>query len=149
MSTPTEPTGPTALEGWTFVLHDGCCAQRIAAAQNTSTGLRRLARKLPGGEPIADDCDLHCGLVAACKRRTEALERHELGQVHVIQHQVGMASRVEPARFEALIDENAVLARELFSRSEIALSGSPSALPRTMRARARSAAGCGLPRAND
>jgi hypothetical protein len=36
-----------------------------------------------------------------------------LGQVHMLQHQVGMASRVELARFEALIDENAVLAREL------------------------------------
>lgn len=31
----------------------------------------------------------------------------------MIQYQVGMEIRVEPARFEALIDENAVLAREL------------------------------------
>ena len=31
----------------------------------------------------------------------------------MLQHQVGMATRVELARFEALIDENAVLARQL------------------------------------
>jgi hypothetical protein len=132
--------------------------------------LRRLARKVLGGEPVADDYELHCGMVAECKRRspmaeavqreldrrfmlqlrqaaamkteealhdwwqaqgsgkdlpgalwatlthprcTDALEYRVLGQVHMIQHQVGMASRVELARFEALIDENAVLAREL------------------------------------
>ena len=41
------------------------------------------------------------------------LAHHVLGQVHMLQHQVGMATRVELARFEALLDENAVLAREL------------------------------------
>ena len=46
-------------------------------------------------------------------RCTPALEHRILGQVHMLQHQVGMATRVELARFEALIDENAVLAREL------------------------------------
>jgi type II secretory pathway pseudopilin PulG len=46
-------------------------------------------------------------------RCTPALEHQVLGQVHMLQHQVGMATRVELARFEALIDENAVLAREL------------------------------------
>jgi hypothetical protein len=46
-------------------------------------------------------------------RCTPAIEHHVLGQVHMLQHQVGMATRVELARFEALIDENAVLAREL------------------------------------
>jgi Uncharacterized protein conserved in bacteria (DUF2325) len=46
-------------------------------------------------------------------RCTTVIEHHVLGQVHMIQHQVGMATRVELARFEALIDENAVLAREL------------------------------------
>lgn len=132
--------------------------------------MRRLARKVLAGEPVADDYELHCGMVADCKHRTpmaeavqreldrrfmlplrraavakaEAaladwwrehsaskdlpgalwatlthprctaeLEHRVLGQVHMIQHQVGMASRVELARFEALIDENAVLAREL------------------------------------
>lgn len=46
-------------------------------------------------------------------RCTEALEHHVLGEVHMLQHQVGMATRVELARFEALIDENAVLSRQL------------------------------------
>ncbi|MCA0243161.1 MAG: DUF2325 domain-containing protein [Proteobacteria bacterium] len=44
---------------------------------------------------------------------TPALEDRVLAEVHMLQHQVGMATRVELARFEALIDENAVLAREL------------------------------------
>ena len=46
-------------------------------------------------------------------RCTPELELQVLGQVHMLQHQVGMATRVELARFEALIDENAVLARAL------------------------------------
>lgn len=46
-------------------------------------------------------------------RCTPALEYAVLGQVHMRQHQVGMATRVELERFEALIDENAVLSREL------------------------------------
>ncbi len=35
------------------------------------------------------------------------------GQVHMLQHQVGMAVRMDFDRFEALLDENAVLTREL------------------------------------
>lgn len=46
-------------------------------------------------------------------RCTPGLEYSVLGQVHMLQHQVGMATRVELERFEALIDENAVLSREL------------------------------------
>lgn len=46
-------------------------------------------------------------------RCTEAVEHRVLGEVHMLQHQVGMATRVDLARFEALIDENAVLARQL------------------------------------
>ena len=42
-----------------------------------------------------------------------ALEHHVLGLVHMAQHRVGMATRVELARFEELMDENAVLARAL------------------------------------
>lgn len=44
---------------------------------------------------------------------TPALQDRVLGQVHMHQHQVGMVTRVELSRFEQLIDENAVLAREL------------------------------------
>jgi len=188
----------TAATGmaWTFGRPDLCCAVGTCTEQGLPKGsrrrrlwelgghahcpvvgvclplpaLRRLARKVLGGEPVADDCELHCTVVTDCKRRTplaeavqreldhrfmlplrrsaamkteealaawwqeqgsskdlpgalwatlthprcsEALEHLVLGQVHMIQHQVGMASRVELARFEALIDENAVLAREL------------------------------------
>lgn len=35
------------------------------------------------------------------------------GQVHMLQHQVGMAARVDVERFDALLDENAVLTRAL------------------------------------
>lgn len=48
-------------------------------------------------------------------RCTPALADTVLGQIHMLQHQVGMATRVELERFESLIDENAVLARELAS----------------------------------
>lgn len=196
MNQPSDPTRPASLEGWTFGRHDRCCAAVPLAALPEATGsrrrrlwelgshahcpvigvclplatIRRLARKVLGGEPLGDDYELHCGMVADCKHRTRmaeavqreldrrfmlplrraaamkteddvaawwqeqgaskdlpgalwatltharctpALEHHVLGQVHMIQHQVGMATRVELARFEALIDENAVLAREL------------------------------------
>jgi DNA repair exonuclease SbcCD ATPase subunit len=46
-------------------------------------------------------------------RCTPALENHVLGQVHMIQHQVGAAQRVDMKRFESLVDENASLARAL------------------------------------
>jgi hypothetical protein len=132
--------------------------------------LRRMVDKALGGQAVADDYDMHCGVVADCKLRTplaEALQReldrrymlpmrqaakakspealatwwHEasrgedlagafwatltharctpvlehyvLGEVHMIQHQIGAALRADLQRFESLIDENAVLAREL------------------------------------
>lgn len=46
-------------------------------------------------------------------RCNEALTHRVLGQMHMLQHQAGMAARVDLDRFEALIDENAVLARAL------------------------------------
>lgn len=46
-------------------------------------------------------------------RCTPALEHQVLGEVHMLQHQVGMARRVDLQRFEDLIVENGVLAREL------------------------------------
>lgn len=132
--------------------------------------LRRLVDKVLGGQALADDYELHCGVIAECKARTavadavqreldrrylltlrraataktaealaawweqalrgrdvagplwatlthprctSALEHQVLGQVHMLQHQAGMAARVDLDRFEALIDENGVLAREL------------------------------------
>lgn len=132
--------------------------------------LRRITNKVLGGEALADDYELHCGVIAECRLRTPlaeavqkeldrryalplqraaklktedallnwwheacagkdiagafwatishprctpALEHRVLGEVHMLQHQLGMATRVDLARFESLIDENAVLAREL------------------------------------
>ncbi len=132
--------------------------------------LRRLINKVLGGQAVADDYELHCGVITECKHRTriaEAVQREldrrfmmplrqaakaettdelgtwwreasagrdlagafwavltharctpaltyqVLGEVHMLQHQVGMATRVELTRFEQLIDENAVLARKL------------------------------------
>ena len=46
-------------------------------------------------------------------RCTPELESRVLGDVHMLQHQAGMATRVDAERFDELIDENAVLAREL------------------------------------
>ncbi|ROZ79895.1 DUF2325 domain-containing protein [Ramlibacter sp. WS9] len=46
-------------------------------------------------------------------RCTPALAQHVEGGVHMLQHQAGMAARVDFDRFEALLDENAVLSREL------------------------------------
>ena len=192
---------PPAPDGWTFGRHDRCCATVAPATPELPAGsrrrrlwelgahahcpvigvclplpaMRRLARKVLDGEPVADDYELHCGMVADCKLRTRmaealqrdldrrfmlalrrasavkteaglaawwqeqgsskdlpgalwatlthprctpAIEHQVLGQVHMIQHQVGMATRVELSRFEALIDENAVLARELASAQQ-------------------------------
>ena len=132
--------------------------------------LRRLLNRVLGGQAVADDYELHCGVITECKLRTpisEAVQKeldrrympalrlaakakttealavywHEasagkdlagafwavltharctstlehavLGEVHMLQHQVGSATRADLARFEALIDENAVLSRAL------------------------------------
>lgn len=44
---------------------------------------------------------------------TPALAHRVEGQVHMLQHQVGIAARTDLGRYEALLEENAVLAREL------------------------------------
>lgn len=41
------------------------------------------------------------------------LEQKVLAEVHMLQHQVGSARRIDQQRFDALVAENAVLAREL------------------------------------
>lgn len=46
-------------------------------------------------------------------RCTPELEQRVLGDVHMLQHQVGMAVRADHAQLDALLDENAILAREL------------------------------------
>lgn len=44
---------------------------------------------------------------------TPALAHRIEGQVHMLQHQAGVAARVDLGRYEALLEENAVLAREI------------------------------------
>lgn len=46
-------------------------------------------------------------------RCTPTLEHRVLGDVHMLQHQVGIARRVDLQQFESLIEENGVLSREL------------------------------------
>ncbi len=132
--------------------------------------LRRLVDKTLAGQALADDYELHCGVIAECRSRTRiaeavqreldrrcmlalrkasqcktpealacwwqeasrgqdlaaafwatlthprctpALEHQVLGDVHMLQHQVGVARRVDLQQFELLVEENGVLAREL------------------------------------
>ena len=132
--------------------------------------LRRIVDKVLSGEALADDYELHCGVIAECRRRTpiaEAvqreldrrcllalrqaalakttdglaawwqtasagqdlagafwatlthprctpeLEHRVLGDVHMLQHQVGVARRVDLKHFEEVLHENGVLGREL------------------------------------
>lgn len=46
------------------------------------------------------------------------LEHRVLGHVHMLQHQVGMACRVDQAHFDQLLKENAVLSRHLAGAQE-------------------------------
>jgi len=133
--------------------------------------LRRLVNKLLGGQALAGDYELHCGVIGStksrtplaealnkeldrryrlqvmqtlkikddvalaawwrhasahggdlagalwatlsCGRCTPELEHDVLGEVHMLQHQVGMACRASLTQMAALMDENAVLTREL------------------------------------
>jgi hypothetical protein len=132
--------------------------------------LRKLVNKAVGGDTIADDYDLHVGVVAECAVRNriseavqnelerrfapvlrrfasvktpealagvwaEAVESGDVAaafwatvtharcnaalreavcrEVHMIQHQAGAAVRADLKRVQSLIDENAVLSREL------------------------------------
>lgn len=51
-------------------------------------------------------------------RCTPELARQVEGDVHMLQHQVGMATRVDQLRFDAILKENAVLTRELAAASQ-------------------------------
>ena len=160
-------TGSRRRRLWELDSHAHCPVVGVCLPM---PALRRLVDKTVGGQAVADDYTLHCGVVADCKRRSAlaervqreldrrfllplrqaaqakttealsawwddalqrcdvagpfwatlthprcspALEHQVLGQLHMLQHQAGMAARIDLARFEALIDENAVLARAL------------------------------------
>jgi hypothetical protein len=51
-------------------------------------------------------------------RCTSDLERQILGEVHMLQHQVGAAQRADLQRLQALTDQNATLTRELASAQQ-------------------------------
>lgn len=166
------PTGSRRRRIWELEGHAHCPVVGVCLP---IAALRRLTDKVLGGQALADDYELHCGVITDCKLRTPlaeslqkeldrryalalqraakckteaaladwwheqaggkelagalwatlshprctpALEQRVLGEVHMLQHQVGMATRVELARFESLMDENAVLARELASAQQ-------------------------------
>jgi hypothetical protein len=133
--------------------------------------MRRLVDKRVGGEALAADYELHCGVIAECRQRTRLaeavqreldrryaaallqaarckttealaeawqarrqapaevagalwatltharcdalLEERVLQDVHMLQHQLGAADRANLQRLNELLDENAVLGREL------------------------------------
>lgn len=132
--------------------------------------LRRVVDKLLGGQALADDYELHCGVIAESRQRSAVaeavqreldrryavalrrtrplkdeaalaawwagesagndvagalwatlthprcdapLEERVLREIHMLQHQVGTANRVELQRLNALHEENGVLARAL------------------------------------
>ncbi len=87
----------------------------------------RAAQQLKSTEALAQwwkDCrasaDWAGALWAALTHpRCDAeLEQRILGEVHMMQHQVGMATRADLSRLETLHDENAILARELAGAQE-------------------------------
>lgn len=84
-------------------------AQRQAAEAGSTEALAAWwqARSARGELPGA------LWAVLSHPRCTEALQQRVLGEVQMLQFQAGQAARVELARFEALIDENAVLGRAL------------------------------------
>ncbi|MDZ7855813.1 DUF2325 domain-containing protein [Sphaerotilus sp.] len=115
-----------------YELHCGAvadCKQRGAVAEAVQRELERRyvlavqkAGKLKTTEALAAWWDeaLRCQDIAGPlwatlthARCTPELAHRVEGQVHMLQHQVGMATRMDFDRFEALLDENALLTREL------------------------------------
>ena len=101
--------GPMAEELQEELERRHALALRSAAPLQGSAALAdwwqlRVAREALPGALWAVLSHAHC---------TPALEARVLGEVQMLQFQAGQAARVELARFEALIDENAVLARVL------------------------------------
>lgn len=95
-------------------------ALRQSAQAKTTDDLAAWWREASAGQGQGPGHSLAAAFWATLThaRCDEVLTQKVLGEVHMLQHQVGMATRVELARFEALIDENAVLARELGAAQE-------------------------------
>jgi hypothetical protein len=84
-------------------------ALRQAAPAKTTEALAAWWREASSGKDVAGAL----WAVLTHARCDSILEHRVLGEVHMLQHQVGMAARVDLGRVDALEDENAVLAREL------------------------------------
>ena len=84
-------------------------ALRQAAQAKTSDALTAWWREASAGKDVAGAL----WAVLTHARCDSLLEHRVLGDMHMLQHQVGMTARVDLARVEALEDENALLAREL------------------------------------
>ena len=84
-------------------------ALREAARAKSSEALAEWWQQAASGKDLAG------GLWATLShaRCNTALEARVLSDVHMLQHQVGMACRADLHQFNALVDENAVLGREL------------------------------------
>ncbi len=114
------------------VLHSAAvaeCRHRLALAEalqreldRRHAGALRQSTALKTADALADwwqaklpTADMPAALWATLThpRCLPTLERRVLGEVHMLQHQVGLAGRDGLARIEALIDENAVLSRAL------------------------------------
>lgn len=167
LPTPGAKTGSRRRRLWELDAHAHCPVVGVCLPL---AALRRIVDKVLDGKAMADDYELHCGVIAECRRRTpiaEAvqreldrrcmialrqaslaktpeglaawwqtasagqdlagafwatlthprctpeLEHRVLGDVHMLQHQVGMARRVDLKHFEEVMHENGVLGREL------------------------------------
>jgi hypothetical protein len=84
-------------------------ALRQAALAKTAEALAAWWQQAAGGHDLPGA--LWATLTHA--RCTVDLEQQVLAEVHMLQHQVGSARRVDLQRFGELVEENAVLAREL------------------------------------
>jgi hypothetical protein len=164
---PIPKTGSRRRRLWELEAHAHCPVVGVCLPL---ASLRRIVDKVLDGKAMADDYELHCGVIAECRRRTpiaEAVQReldrrcllalrqaalaktpealaawwqaassgqdlagafwaalthprctpeleHKvLGDVHMLQHQVGVARRVDLRQFEEVMHENGVLGREL------------------------------------
>jgi phage shock protein A len=105
------------------------CKQRTAIAESTQRELDeryalvlRQAQAHKSGESLAlwwqesrtrDDWAGALWATLTHPRCDALLEQQVLGEVHMLQHQVGMATRADVRQLDALQQENAILAREL------------------------------------
>ena len=164
---PVAASGSRRRRLWELGSHAHCPVLGVCLPMRA---MRRLVDKVVGGTAVADDYELHCGVIAECRQRGRmaeavqreldrryalnlnqgarakttdalagwwqeslmagdvagalwtvltharcdtALEDGVLRDIHMLQHQVGAAQRADLQRLQEVMEENAVLAREL------------------------------------